>query len=596
MALIINFAGASLTKPGSYSRTTVAEAGVATPAVGTVALIGEADAGLPFSEEKGLSSVSFGPDEFSIIKEKFGSGPLVDAAKLAISPSNDPQIVGGAQEIILLKTNQSTKASLDLAKGSGVYGSIADKKGGANGNSIAYQCSLSDGKATITLTSLEKGSSEVSAPLGGNALMTIQCTDPTASAATVSISATHLTVSVTGASGAQSFSAPLAQFASVNKLCEYISAQPGHTASPVSAAQGVKPVSRLDRVSAVNVLVAASVVQDAAEVRDFFAQSDLVDFTQTSFSGLPNSAAKTFLSGGSKGGTSPANILDCFDALMKRRVNFIVPLFSRDAAEDIEESLTDENSSYSIDAVHAAAKAHAAEASSIKGRKERQAWVGYKGTWEDTVEKAAVLNSARVSLCCQDVDALSADGSVKSMHPHMLAVIAAGMHASAPIGLSTTFKSPQINGFTHSEFDPEIQAEKAILGNISFVEKAPNGGFRFVLDNNTYASETNAWIYNRPSVIFAGDFAAYALRISTEQYVGQRNSDVSAESIKNLLVGVFDGLRQLGVIVPDRKTGGRGYKDLNVKLEGSIIRIDVTLALVENYEFVLSDLKVQRAG
>lgn len=597
MAITINFAGASITKPGSYSSVTAAEATAATPAVGVVALIGESDAGPAFSQEKGLSAVTFGPDELSLIKEKYGSGPLVDAARLAISPSNDPQIGGGAQELLLLKTNQSTRASLDIkAAGSVQYGTLTDKKGGKSGNAISYECTSADGKVTITLSDLNKNLKEVSGPIGGTSVMTVQCTDGSASSATVTITSTHLTTSVPGASTAQALSVDLSSFSSVAKLCEYINTQPGYSASPASSVQGNKPVAVLDRVSAVSITSAESINQDAYEVRDFFERSSLVSFSQDRFVGLPAVAAKTYLSGGTTGGTTGANILDCFDALHKRRVNFIVPLFSRDADEDKLENLTDGSSNYTIDSVHAMASSHVAAASTVKGRNERQAWVGYKGSFDDAVEKAANLNSSRVSMCVQDIDALGADGAVKSMQPHMLAVVSAGMHASAAIGLSTTFKAPQINGFDHEDFDPATEAEKAIRANLTVVERSPNGGFRFALDNNTYAADKDAWIYNRPSVVFAGDFAAYSIRLATELFVGQTNSSVSAETVKNLLISVFDNLRSLGVIVPDTKTQGRGYKDLIVKVQGSIVNVDVTLSLVENIEFVLNDIKVQRAG
>jgi hypothetical protein len=596
MAITINFAGASLSKPGSYSNLTVAQAGVATPAVGTVALIGEADAGVPFSEEKGLSAVSFGPDELGAIREKFGSGPLVDAARLAISPSNDPQIRGGAQEIVLLKTNQSTKASLVVKKSGDDYGTITHKKAGVLGNSISYKCAAAaDSKVTITL-SIPGQNPLVSEPLGNKPLMTIRCTDGAASSVTMTITDTHLTTTVTGGT-APSLNIPLAENKTVQALVNKIKASTGYEAAAVSSEAANKLVDRLDRVSAASITATYSVKQDAAEVRDFFAQKSAdIEFSQSIKIGLPSVSPETFLLGGTKGATSNANILECFDALLKRRVNFIVPLFSRDADDDIAESLTDASSSYMIDSVHAATSSHVTEASTVKGRKERQAWVGFKGSLEDSVEKAAALNSSRVSMCVQDVDVLNAEGTTELMQPHMLAVVAAGMHASAAIGLSTTFKAANVRGFDHADFDPETQAEKAIAANLTFVERAPNGGFRFVLDNNTYASDTNAWIYNRPSVIFAGDFAAYAVRLATEQYVGQRNSDVSAESIKNLLVGVFDALRSLGVIVGDANTGGKGYKDLSIGLNGSVVSISVTMSLVENYEFILSDLKVQRAG
>jgi hypothetical protein len=567
---------------------TVADGTAATPAVGTVALIGEAESGLPFSEEKGLSAVTYGPGEVEAIKEKYTSGPLVDAARLALAASADPQIQGGAQELLLLKTNASEAASLEIS-----VGTLTAKKPGEAGNQISYKCTASGSTRTLTLQS--KDTQEVET-IGGTAAMTLQCTDATASAAKVSIGATYLTTTITGGTTAQNLNVKLSDFASIEKLCEYISTFGGYTATPASAVQKVKPVSRLDRVTDLDIKTSGTVYQDAAETRDFFAKSSMVSFEPSTYVGLPAASGQAALSGGAKGGTSPAAILDCFDALLKRRVNFIVPLFSRDAADDIADGLTDSDSTYTIDAVHAAAKSHVAEASTVKGRKERQAWVGYKGSWDDTMEKSAALNSARVSMCFQDVLAQAADGTVQTMQPHMLAVISAGMHAAAPIGLSTTFKAPNILGFEHDEFHPEVHAEKGIMSNLTFVESAPQGGFRFVLDNSTYASDTNAWIYNRPAVVFAGDFAAFAIRLSTEQYVGRRNSDVSVETIKNLLTTVFDNLRSLGVIVGDAKTGGRGFKDLVITIEGSIVRVGVTLSLVENLEFILSDIKVQRAG
>jgi hypothetical protein len=127
------------------------------------------------------------------------------------------------------------------------------------------------------------------------------------------------------------------------------------------------------------------------------------------------------------------------------------------------------------------------------------------------------------------------------------------------------------------------------------LEKAPGGGFRFVLDNSTYGQVADAWIYNRPSVIYAADVAAYAIRLNTETFVGRRNSDVTTESIKNLLVSVMDGLRSSGIIVPDANTGGKGFKDLVVRLNGSVVNVSVTLVLVEGIEFILSDITVQRA-
>jgi len=598
MAIRVNFKGASLLVPGPYSSVEVAESGVAAPALGVVALIGEADEGTPFSQETGLSAVSYGPDEFAAIQDKYVSGELVDAARLAISPSNDPQIQGGAQELILIKTNASAKASLNIPQAASTYGTVKAKRAGEPGNQVSVKVEIVSSKAIITINRLDQGVTEISDALGGNALMAIQVTDGTATAATLTINDTEFKTTVTGATTAQSLTLKLAQFANVAALVAYVSAQPGYTASAASAAMGAKSVLQLDQVTALDIKTASqNIKKDAFEVKDFFAQSALVDFTPSIKSGLPTVMAKTFLAGGTRGATLQSSIQDAIDALLARRVNFIVPLFSRDAADE-DPGFTDTASNYDIQSIHAAVNAHCNQGSTIKGRKERQAFVGFKAAlYEDVAEQSANLSSARVQLCFQDVDVTSAStGLIETKQPHMLAVISAGMKASAPVGLPNTFKQPNIQGFTHEDFEPATQAEKAVADNLMFVERSPNGAFRFVLDNSTYSKDDSAWVYNRPSVLYAADTAAYAIRLNTEAFVGRRNSDVSEETVKNLMIGVLDSLRAAGIIVPDTKTGGRGYKDLSVKINGSIVNIGVTLALVEGLEFVLSDIKVQRAG
>lgn len=595
----VNFAGASLVIPGSYTDVQVAQSSLASPALGVVALIGESDEGAAFSTESGLSAVTFGPDEFQAIVEKFGSGELVDAAKLAISPSNDPQIRGGAQQLLLLKTNRSLIAQLAIPAGASTYGNLKAKRAGLPGNNVSYACSIVSSKAIITLERLDSGVREVSEPLGGNTVMTLVCNDSGISAATVTIAEGQLTTTLTGATFAQPLAIDLSRFATVKQLVDFINAQPTYVATVASAAVGAKPVSILDHVAAVSIKTTAAVIKkDAQEVRDFFAASTIASFEPVMFAGLPTTKAKSYLVGGARGATFASDVTDCIDALLKYRINFVVPLFSRDAAADVADGITDAGSTYDIHAIHQAVAAHCNQASSVKGRKERQGFVAFQGSFDDTLEASASLSSARVQMLFQSVDVVSASsGLIVLKQPHMLAVLSAGMKAAAPVGLPNLYKQPLLSGFSHVDFDAETQAEKAIAGNLCFVAKAPNGGFRFVIDNSTYAQDKDAWINNRPSVIYAADVAAYSIRLATEVFVGQRNSDVSEESIKNQMVTVLDQLRSAGITVADPNLKApAGYKDLSVKIKGSIVEIGVTLILVEGLEFILSSIRVQRAG
>lgn len=594
MAIVINYAGASLRRPGAYSRLRVAQSGAAEAQLGVVALIGEADEGDKFSSETSPDGYTFTPDQFGQIVEKFGSGELVNAARIALTPSNDEQISGGAQQLLLLKTNASVKAQIAVPTG---YGTVKAQKAGAPGNNISLEIADSTGKRVITIENSLTGVSEVSDPIGAQGVIQIQVTDGVSTAATLTINATTITTTVTGGT-APSLTISKSQFATIEQLVEYLNTQTNYAASVVDASQNNEPLSVLDRVTAVDIFTSAyTVVRDAQDIQDFFAESGLVDFTPTVYVGLPTVLAKTFLSGGAKGATTNADVTAAFDELLKSKVNFVVPLFSRDATSDITDGLTDSSSSYTIDAIHVGARTHVVQASTVKGRKERQAFLGYKGTFANAKLKSFGIASARCALMFQDVDVQDASGNIVTAQPHMLAAINAGMRAAAVVGLPLTNKKANINGFSvgSNDFDPEVDADEAIDANLTFVEKNPGGGFRFVLDNSTYGQVKDAWIFSRPAVQYAADIACFSIRLNMETFIGQRNSDVSPETVKNLLISVMDGLRTSGIIVPDSQSNGKGFKDLTVQFVGNIIRTSVVLVLVEGFEFALNDITVTRA-
>lgn len=594
MAIIVNWEGASLVKAGSYSVTKVADGGAAQPQLGVLALVGEANEGPAYSSSD-IEASAFGPDEFSRIEAVFGSGELVDMAKLALSPSGTEEIKGGAQKLYLMKTNSGTKASLALPTS---YGSIAYKKAGVPGNGVTAQVAVTGPTVVITIARPSTGVSEVSSPLGNNVAMTISCTDGVASAATLTIAAGVLTTAITGGS-ASPLNIKLSNFTTIGQLVEYINSMPNYVAT-VGAAEGAvnMPTSVLDSQSAVNILsVVASIKRDLQDVKDFFATSGLVDFTATATSGLPTTLAKTFLSGGAKGATSAAAMTSAIDTLAKARINFIVPLISRDATADIAAGLTEAASTYTIAGAAAALRSHVAQMATIKGKKERQGFVGINDTYVNQKKFASDYSHARMQYCMDMVSVATPFDGVQKKQPHAEAVISAAMKCAAAVGLSNTYKAPNISGFSApaGDFDPETQGEDALKANLTFVEKNPGGGFRFALDNSSYALQKEAWVWARPAVIYASDTAALTIRLTTEAGVGKRNSDLGKPQVEQIVISALDSLRSAGIIVADKKSGGKGWKDLSVRIEGSIIYIDVTLILVENFEFILSGIKLDRA-
>jgi hypothetical protein len=673
MAIVITFAGSSIVRPGAYSRTLIASGAAAQAQLGIVALIGESTSGPQF-QTGNLAASTFSPTQFQTIVDTYGSGELVDMAKLCLNASADPQISGGAQQLILVKTNPGATAELEtiagytytfavtattlatpagsvyintitgnlftvsttaapsattivalggnppaatgtLTKVSGTgdatiaystyvasapttYGTLLALDPGVNGNLINTAITTIAGQVVITVTDAGQGITEVSSPIGGNADMILTATaTPGLTAATVTTTATTLTTTITG--GTQSpLSIQLSQFETINQLANYIASIPGYTCTVPNPTNGNLSPSVMDLVAGVSIFTAYTFVQNAYDVSQYFQGSTLVSFTPTATFGLPVNMNTTYLAGGTLGGTSAADVQAAIDALQGVQCNFIVPCFSQNATADIPTGFTDPTSTYTIAGIIAGLRAHVAAMSSVTGRKERQGFVGYRDTFVNQLTAASTFTYPRIQMHIAEFNVQVASGATGWKQPHSSAVAAAGMKAAAVVGLPNTFKQPNILAFRSpfGDFDPEINGDEALLGNLTFVENNPNGGFRYVLDNSTYAQTLDAWFYARPSVIYAADTAARTIRLNTETFVGQRNSDISPETIKNLLIKVMSSLLASGITVADATSGGKGYTVLNVQIIGSIVYVDVTLVIVEGIEFILNTITVQQAN
>jgi hypothetical protein len=110
VARSVTFNGFTRFTPGGLTRIN-AEAlnQIGISAANIVGILGEAEGGAPGSVS-GLVAL----DDPSRITELFGSGPLVDAARLAFQASADPRIPGGAAQVVLYKTNASTQSSVQV--------------------------------------------------------------------------------------------------------------------------------------------------------------------------------------------------------------------------------------------------------------------------------------------------------------------------------------------------------------------------------------------------------------------------------------------------------------------------------------------------
>ncbi len=136
MAINVSFNGATIFKPGAYSRINIdLTGGFPLGPTGLIAVFGESTRGRPGSAEADISKNLFTATQLAEAREKYGTGNIVDSLNFLFSPASDGAIPSGAQAVYIYKTNASTKATLDLDT---TYGTVESLEYGIGGNTITY--------------------------------------------------------------------------------------------------------------------------------------------------------------------------------------------------------------------------------------------------------------------------------------------------------------------------------------------------------------------------------------------------------------------------------------------------------------------------
>ncbi len=137
MAINVSFAGSTIYRAGAYSRTEIdLGGGFPLSPTGLVAIFGEADAGAPGADEPSIANNVYSPEGLGAIREKYGSGQIVDAATLLFAPASDGAVPAGAQAVYIYKTNASVRATATLDSS---YGTVRAREWGVGGNLVSFK-------------------------------------------------------------------------------------------------------------------------------------------------------------------------------------------------------------------------------------------------------------------------------------------------------------------------------------------------------------------------------------------------------------------------------------------------------------------------
>jgi hypothetical protein len=286
----------------------------------------------------------------------------------------------------------------------------------------------------------------------------------------------------------------------------------------------------------------------------------------------------TFFTGGTDGTSANSDWSDGLDALRGERINLLVPLLSEDKG------------SLSIDTINALAASHCIAMTSTTGKSERQAYCSKLDSKVNFQLAARALNSALVSLVGQDAQVYShTQGQLAYLDPWAYACICAGMQAGSPVGEPITYKAINVNDIRvrDGSWNPKVDYAEMIEAGCTFAEPLDTAGFRTVVGNTTYGTDAN-FVWNRSSVVEAGYYVAYDLRLNLELiYTGTKARTGTAEAIANTVKARMEIYLDADIVVGDDLNEGVGYRNLRVRVEGHTAFVDVIVTPVQGIDFIL---------
>lgn len=411
------------------------------------------------------------------------------------------------------------------------------------------------------------------------------------------IAAGVMTITVTGGAGVSPAAITLSSYPTINDLVSYINTLTGFTASAESAALGQFATTDLDPgtygIGSAQGAKVGRIKQDGARFQAAYNSSSVLLQVApigpaTQLVGLPDVSSLAFLTGGSRGGTSNADISAALDALQKVSGNFPVTLFSQDATVDIANGNTDPSSTYDIDSVNALLKSHVLFCSQLLQRKPRQGFASHRGTFAAAMNAAGQMATSRVSMCFQDVKDINSTGTIVQFQPWMLAVKAASMQAAG-------FYRPIFNKFINcsgvlqaaNDWDDQSISDEtnAIDAGLLFATNDDAGGTRWVVDQTTYTASDN-FVFNSVQAVYAGDTIGQTVGQRMERsFVGQSTADVPAALALSTLESILNDMLRLKLIAPSDDAPS-GYKSATVRKSGPVLACAAELKLSTGIYFI----------
>jgi hypothetical protein len=455
------------------------------------------------------------------------------------------------------------------------------------------------------ITVLSPTSTPSTYTVGGNIAMTLGY-EGTSASTTIGLVSGILTLTTTVVGGiGGNLSINLSTVATIGQLVSLINANPGYIATSGSVANSLLNPSVLDESTyGINSAIGhqpGRIKNDLWEITGMSpglnVSNGIVDFVPTSTAGLPSPFPLTYLSGGQKGGTSGLQAVQAIDALQAVQCNFVVPLFSQNASLDIAQGKTDPSSTYTINAINAAAEAHVLQMSTPTIKRHRVALCSYRGSFLLSQEAAQNISSFRVGMCFQDILNLNSLGAIAQFQPWMASTLAAAMQAAGQyksIFNKNLNISGEIDAFGDFDDQDVTQVETALLAGLLPITRQVNGGYTFASDQMTYSTDGNV-IYNSLQAVYVADIMALSLAASLRAaFLGESIADVTQGTVESFVKAQLAAFLTLK-LVASTAAAPAGYTNIDIQIVPPALLVNVTVVEATSLYFIPINLYIQTA-
>ncbi len=496
-------------------------------------------------------------------------GPLLDAVRLAFSPGNGIT----PQQLYIMVVNSSTNATSYLTASTNNIIELSTVAYGVQANQVTHL--LSAGTTTgKKLVITYKTQTETYDNLDQQ-LMTIECTDGAATAATVTIvntTATQtLTTSITGGTTA-ALNINLANYLTIGDLVAYINNQTGYAAT-VGAGYTNTAVTELDQVSALSILGSATTLHgiEYAIINAVNQGSQIVtaaDVSGTAGVQPPsNDTATVYFSGGSNGTYQATDWTNALTALEAENVQLVT---TPDPTLSVMSAISD----------------HCTFMSSTDQRKERQFVVG--GAWGDPTTTAITnsqsLNNYLGMYVFNGGYQFNSSGVLTQYGASYAACMLAAMKSGVSINVPLTRKT--LNFVSLEQKLNQTDLVTLIQGAVAPVSYNVNGVANMVRQVTTYQAPN--LIYNEFSMVTEANFISYDLRNYLDPlFIGNPTIKTMLGTLKGAVQSRLNSyVSDLGIITTD--ANGRTWWNLTVTVSGDIATVDFDANLTAPLNFVFA--------